>query len=124
MIYLFIFLNLPGSQYTLYSPDCLNPPQPFFYLSKEIGKLKWEKKIFPGSMFGKKNMGSDLIFLQREAIVLMTWTVLHKAVGYVSVHVNGGLKEHEIDISGTKQDVDFKIVEDLAEDSPTQSLFL
>lgn len=75
-------------------------------------------------MFGKKNMGSDLIFLQREAIVLMTWTVLHKAVGYVSVHVNGGLKEHEIDISETKQDVDFKIAEDLAEDSPTQSLFL
>lgn len=34
------------------------------------------------------------------------------------------LKEHEIDISGTKQDVDFKIAEDLAEDSPTQSLFL
>lgn len=32
------------------------------------------------------------------------------------------IKEHEIDISGTKQDVDFKIAEDLAEDVQTQSL--
>lgn len=50
--------------------------------------------------------------------------MLHRLVDYPSAHVNGGLKEHEIDISGTKQDVDFKIAEDLAEDSSTQSLFL
>lgn len=30
------------------SPGCLNPPQSFFYLSKEIGRVKWEKKVFPG----------------------------------------------------------------------------
>lgn len=50
--------------------------------------------------------------------------MLYKPVGYPCVHVNGGLKKHEIDISGTKQDVGFKIAEDLAEDSPTQSVFL
>lgn len=75
-------------------------------------------------MFGKENIGSDLTFLQREAIILMTWTVLHKLVGYSSIHVNGELKENEIDISATKQDIGFKIAEDLAEDNSTQSLFL
>lgn len=50
--------------------------------------------------------------------------MLHRPVGYLSVHVNGELKEHETDISGTKQDVDFEIAEDSAEDSPAQSLFL
>lgn len=73
-------------------------------------------------MFG--NIGSDLIFLQKETIVLMTWAVLHKPVGYLSVHVNGKLKEDEVDISGTKKDVDFEIAEDSAEDNPTQSVFL
>lgn len=60
-------------------------------------------------MFGKESTGSDFIFLQRVAIVLMTWTVLDKLVDYLSVHVNGGLKEHKVDISGTKQDVGLKI---------------
>lgn len=75
-------------------------------------------------MFRKENIGSDLAFVQREAIILMAWTVLHKLVGYPSIHVNGEVKEYEIGIAATKQDVGFKIAEDLAEDSSTQSLFL
>lgn len=50
--------------------------------------------------------------------------MLCKPVDYLGTHVNAGLKEHEIDISGTKQDVDFKIAEDLSEDVQTQSLAL
>lgn len=69
---------------------------------------------------GKGSIGSDFILLQREVIIIMTWTVLYKPVDYLSAHVNAELKEHEIDISGTEQDIDFKI----AEDVPAQSFAL
>lgn len=54
------------SIYSMYCPDCFNPPQPFFCLSKEIGKLKCKNKIFPGSMFWKENIRSGFIILQKQ----------------------------------------------------------